>query len=247
MGHFKSMLLCAVVLCQPAFSQSTAGCLDGICINASIASLPASIPWSAVPNDKRRGFVPAEYATPENLADGKKRSDAGAAYAVTVYPEIGRLAREVGDLMWIERGHFDASSLAALKTLKSTCKQFQWVGGYASTGGFLTEITLMVYPAGAINNTSGNNTMRVHRISRIFPKIGAGDEMQDLQQKAQDLINLPVNDKARADSDRSPIASLSRSPAKGSATLDIQVMPTGTFDTRNFGKDPACKSRISAQ
>ena len=247
MIRFNSALLCALLLSQPALAQTSAGCLDGICINESIAKLPSSIQWKAVPNDKRRAYVPSEYATPENLADGKKRSDAGAAYALTVYPEIGNLAREVGDLMWSDRGRFDGTSLAALKTLKSTCRQFLWVGEYASTSGFLTEVTLMVYPASAENNKSGNNDMRVHRISRVFPKIATADEREDLRTKAQDLIKMPVNDKARPDSDRSPIASLSYSVAKGTATLDIQVMPTGTFDTRNFGKDPACKSRISAQ
>jgi hypothetical protein len=247
MIHLKSTLLCALLLSQPALAQTSAGCLDGICINASIATLPSTIPWKAMPNDRRRSYVDPRNADAESVAEAKKRSDAGVAYATTFYPEIGNLAREVGDLMWSDRGRFDASSLAAFKTLKSTCKQFSWLGEYASASGFLTEITLMVYPAGAISNTSGDNVMRVHRIARVFPNIGTGDEMQDLQQKAQELIKMPVNDNARADSDRSPIASLSRSPAKGSATLEIQVTPTGKFDTRNFGKDPACKSRISAQ
>ena len=80
-----------------------------------------------------------------------------------------------------------------------------------------------------------------------YPNIAMGEELQDLRQKVQDLINLPVNDKARNHLDRSPIAMLSRSPAKGAATLDIQVVPPGMFDTKNFGKDAACKSRISAQ
>jgi hypothetical protein len=242
--------LCALLLPQvaigqtaaPTSAQTTAGCLDGICINAGVETIPLHTPWKPVPGDQRRSFVDPRYADAANRADAKNNVERGAAYALSIYPEVGNVAADVGDLMNRDRGSFDAKTLGMLKTLKATCRPFAWVGEYASASGFTTEVTLMLYPAG-----SGTEGMRVHRITRAYPQIAMGDEFQDLRQKVQDLINMPVNDKARSAADRSPIAMMSRSPAKGSATLDIQVTPPGMFDTRTFGKDAACKSRVSAQ
>jgi hypothetical protein len=240
--HFA--IFCVLALSSPllAQAQTTAGCLDGICIKAGIDTLPSSIPWKTVPTDQRRSFVDPRYADAASRADAKSNVERGAAYALSIYPEVGAAARDLGDLMNRDGGRFDAKTVPLLKALKSTCRPFTWVGEYASASGFTTEVSLMLYPS-----DSGAKEMRVHRITRLYPQIAMGEEMQDLRQKVQDLINMPVNDKARSAADRSPIAMLSRSPARSSAMLDIQVTPPGMFDTRTFGKDAACKSRISAE
>jgi hypothetical protein len=229
-------------LLQAASTQASNGCLDGICINAGIESIPSSIAWKSLSNELRRSFVDPRYADAANRADAKNNVERGAAYAVSIYPEIGQQAREVGEFMGRDSGFFDSQMLVRLKQLKVACRPFTWVGEYESVSGYATEVTLMVYAGNGVANE-----MRVHRITRVYPKIAMGEEMQDLRQKVQDLISMPVNDKTRHHTDRSPIATLSRSPAKGSAMLDIQVTPPGMFDTRSFGKDVACKSRISAQ
>jgi hypothetical protein len=230
------------VLIQSASSQPVAGCVDGICINASVESIPMTIPWKQVTNDQRRSFVDPRYADASNQADAKNNVERGAVYAVSIYPEAAKIARDVGDLMGRDVGVFDAKMLVLLKTLRVACRPFAWTGEYDSTSGFVTEVTLMLYPS-----EGGANDMRVHRITRVYPKIAMGEELQDLRQKIQELINMPLNDKTRNHMDRSPIAMLSRSSAKGSAMLDIQVTPPGMFDTKNFGKDATCKNRISAQ
>jgi hypothetical protein len=178
-----------------------------------------------------------------------KRVADGAAFAKKIFPAPA-VSQTVdcavlGNSMGLQSGGFDARLLALLNRLTVACKPFTWTCSYSNARGELTEVVLMLYPPLA-NEPS---TMRVRRITRYLPAVAMGAEMQALRESLQALIAMPVNkkhnDKSRKDTDLLPIANLSRSAALGdapaAAVLEINDMPVGRFDPRQFEQQAACK------
>jgi hypothetical protein len=206
------------------------GCLDGVCIGMDVRALPRTIAWKPVEPRFTSDRDPAD------IAEHRKRT---AANARKIYPNADAAIAELVDVMGYEKSTFDAKVLPSLAKLSVACRQMLWTGRYDSASGFATEVTLMVYPG-----KSDLPSFRVQKIERTFPNIAAGDEFNSLREKAEAAIKMTINDKSRDAQDKLPVAQLSRSPAKGSATLEIKDMASGSFDSRAFGKDAECLNRV---
>jgi hypothetical protein len=240
-----TLSITSALIAQTA-NTNTVGCLDGICVNASIQSLPSNIAWLPLLDDEMRSYVNPNYQDEANKTEAKRQLERGIALMKGIYPEPGIEFAPIADSAKQTYGLFDVNTLNHLKRINIACRPFAWRGTFKSSSGFLTEITLMAYPSGPIKNPSAQENFRVQKIKRYYPDIAMGTEFEDLKIKATDAIGMRVNDKSRAMNDVSPIASLSRSAAKGLATLEILDMPLGSFNPKTFGSEAECKSRISA-
>ncbi len=226
---------CAAVLiatCAQAqdAKKEAQGCLDGVCIGMDVRAVPRTIAWKPIEPRFKSNSDPAD------IAEYRKRTTANAR---KIYPNADAAIAELVDVMGYEKSSFDAKVLPSLPKLTVACRQMLWIGRYDSASGFPTEVTLMVYPG-----KSDKPSFRVQKIQRTFPNIGAGDEFNSLKEKAEAAIKMPINDKSRKPQDMQPVAELSRSPAQGSATLEIKDMANGSFDSRAFGKDAECLNRV---
>jgi hypothetical protein len=237
------------VVAGPALSQGTPqdkpGCLDGICIAAPVSSLPKNIAWTALdPQTLRSYFTPDTKDVGEQPFAAKRVAD-GAAFAKKIFP-AQTTAQPVdyavlGNSMGLQTGGFDAKLLPVLTQLRIACKPFTWTGRYNSPRGEFTEVVLMLYPA----QSGEPNEARVQRITRYFSGVAMGAEMQALRESLQSAIAMPINDKGRKDNDLSPVANLSRLAARdasqAAAILEINDIPPGRFDYRQFEQQAACR------
>jgi hypothetical protein len=229
-GAAAAMLSATSAQAQEAKSEAK-GCLDGVCIGMDVRSVPRTIAWKPV----EPRFSP--NTDPADIAEQRKRTTANAK---KTYPDADAAIAELVDVMGYDRSPFDAKVLPSLAKLTVACRQMLWVGSFDSASGFPTEVTLMVYPG-----KSDQASFRVQKIKRTFPNIGMGAEFTTLRDKAEAAIKMPINDKTRESLDKLPVAQLSRSPANGTATLEIKDMASGSFDSRAWGKDAECLNRVT--
>jgi hypothetical protein len=226
---------------SPGASPERTGCLDGVCIAAPISSLPKNIAWAALdPQTLRSYFTPGTKDVGEQPFAAKRVAD-GAAFAKRTFPAQPVDYAVLGNSMGLQTGGFDAKLLPVLTQLRIACKPFTWTGRYNSPRGELTEVVLMLYPS----QSGEPNEMRVQRITRYFAGVAMGTEMQALRESLQSAIAMPINDKGRKDGDLSPVANLSRLAARdasqAAAILEINDIPPGRFDYRQFEQQAACK------
>jgi hypothetical protein len=236
---YHSLFAAASLLaCTMAAAQTNAGCLDGVCIGASVASLPPQIAWNALDPQLARSYVTPNTKDKGEQAAADQRLANAVLVAKKVYPAAAIDYAKIADVMALQSSQFDSKVLPSLSRLSLACKAHSWTGSFTNAQGLLTEVRLMLYPA--LDAAGNGNSMRVQRITRYFPEVALGAEMQTLRERLQKQISMPINDSNRSDKDLSPLAMLARSPAKGAAILEIMDMPLGRFDERKLAQQTAC-------
>jgi hypothetical protein len=222
-------------------AQDKPGCLDGICVNESVATLPKNIAWTPLdPQTLRSYYTPGTKDAGEKPFAAKRVAD-GAVIAQKIYPGQGVDYAKLGNSMGLQNGGFDGSLLPTLGKLSMACKAQTWTGSFTNAQGLVTEVVLMMYPAESSPGAQPNS-LRIQRVTRYFPNVAMGSELAALRESLQGVINMPINDKTRSEKDLSPTASVSRSPALGAAILEILDMPLGRFDYRKLEQQAACKN-----